>query len=113
MKKQAMIKELEDMKYTLMNRYAFIDLTFFNLSGFEWSLTDSQKTEVMEYIDKRFMSYRDTWIIPRIDFLLSELKKEGNQNDLIKFRRQLMGFGSMRYGKWRVKNECRTKTERI
>lgn len=68
MKKKEMTEKLEDLKDSVLNRYGFIYVN--RLDG----ITEKQAKEIEKHIDGRWRLYRDTWIIPKIEFLLRELK---------------------------------------
>lgn len=71
-----MIEKLEDMKGTLLRTYGFIDLTFFNTDdGFKFDIPKEHQKQIEDYIDRSFQIYRNSWLIPKIDSLLEELKK--------------------------------------
>ena len=71
-----MVKELEDLKDTLLNSYGFIGLTFFNVEdGFKFKIPKEHQKQIEDFIDRKFQIYRDTWLIPRINFVLEELRK--------------------------------------
>lgn len=68
-KKQKMIKILEDMRDSV-EMCAVFDLTFYNVPN----LTKEDRIKLEEYLKQHYKLWTDSWILPQIEELIEELQ---------------------------------------